>query len=64
MKRLHIAYYITAHGYGHGVRSSDIIGALLAAHPAVSITVTTACRNFLRSRLPDGDGRLVVRRGV
>jgi len=65
MKRLHIAYYITAHGYGHGVRSSDIIGALLAAHPAVSITVTTDLPEiFLRSRLPDGDGRLVVRPGA
>ena len=29
MKNRHIAYYVTAHGYGHGVRSCDILGALL-----------------------------------
>ena len=37
MKRRHIAYYVTAHGYGHGVRSCDILAALLAAHPAAKI---------------------------
>ena len=65
MKRLHIAYYVTAHGYGHGVRSGDILGALRAAHPAVKITVTTDLpEDFLRSRLPQADGRLVVRPGA
>ncbi len=65
MKRRHIAYYITAHGYGHGVRSCDILGALLAAHPGVKVTVTTDLpESFLRSRLALADGRLVVRPGA
>ena len=65
MKKRHIAYYVTAHGYGHGVRSCDVLAALLAAHPGLKITVTTDLpENFLRSRLPSGDGRLVVRPGA
>ena len=65
MRKLHIAYYVTAHGYGHGVRAADILGALRAAHPAVKITVTTDLpESFLRSRLPQADGRLVVRPGA
>ena len=65
MKKRHIAYYVTAHGYGHGVRSCDVLGALLAAHPATKITVTTDLpESFLRSRLPCTDGRLVVRPGA
>lgn len=65
MKKRHIAYYVTAHGYGHGVRSCDVLGALLAAHPGTKITVTTDLpEGFLRSRLPQGDGRLVVRPGA
>jgi hypothetical protein len=62
---MHIAYYITAHGYGHGVRSCDILGALLASDPGVQITVTTDLpEGFLRSRLRDADGRLQVRPGA
>ncbi|HAL92025.1 MAG TPA: hypothetical protein DCM68_03260 [Verrucomicrobia bacterium] len=65
MKTRHIAYYVTAHGYGHGVRSCDILGALLAAHPGTKITVTTDLpETFLRSRLPASDGRLVIRPGA
>lgn len=61
----HIVYYITAHGYGHGVRSCDILGALLTGHPGVQVTVTTDLpESFLRSRLPIADGRLVVRPGA
>lgn len=56
MKKRHIAYYITAHGYGHGVRSCDILGALLAAHPGLKITVTTDLpESFLRSRISSGN---------
>ena len=63
MKKAHIAYYITAHGYGHGVRSCDILGALLAAHPGVKVTVTTDLpEGFLRSRVDSGN--LVVRPGA
>jgi hypothetical protein len=65
MKKRHIAYYVTAHGYGHGVRSCDILGALLAAHPGVKITATTDLpEGFLRSRLAMAGGRLVVRPGA
>ena len=64
-KPVNIAYYITAHGYGHGVRSCDILGALLGAHPGARVTVTTDLpASFLRSRLPFSDGRLVVRPGA
>ena len=63
MKKRHIAYYITAHGYGHGVRSGDILGALLAAHPGLKVTVTTDLpASFLRSRVPSEN--LVVRPGA
>lgn len=66
MERLrHIAYYITAHGYGHGVRSCDILGALLGGHPGLRVTVTTDLpESFLRSRLPFAAGRLAVRPGA
>lgn len=54
MKKSHsIAYYITAHGYGHGVRSTDILRALLEMYPGVDVTVVTDLpSDFLRSRLP------------
>ena len=61
----HLAYYITAHGYGHGVRSCDILGALLAGHPDVKISVATDLpEEFLRSRLPFHRDRLRVRPGA
>ncbi len=47
-----IVYYITAHGYGHGVRSCDIIRALRRAAPAQAIHVVSDLPvDFLRSRL-------------
>lgn len=62
---MHIAYYITAHGYGHGVRSCDILAALLARHPDVQVTVTTdLAESFLRSRLQNTNGHLTVRPGA
>lgn len=62
---MHIAYYISAHGYGHGVRTGDILTALLARHPNVRVTATTNLpESFLRSRLRNADGRLVVRPGA
>lgn len=62
---MHLAYYITAHGYGHGVRSCDILAALLARHPGVRVTVTTDLpESFLRSRLQNADGHLTVRPGA
>jgi len=48
-----IAYYITAHGYGHGTRSCDIINALHAAAPDIPILVKTDLPpDFMKSRLP------------
>ncbi len=53
MKR--IAYYITAHGYGHGTRSCDILNALHAMAPDVETIVKTDLpESFMRSRLPRG----------
>lgn len=49
-----IAYYITAHGYGHGTRSCDIINAINAYDPSISIMVKTDLPPaFLQSRLPN-----------
>lgn len=63
MKKRHIAYYVTAHGFGHGVRSCDILGALLAAHPGTKVTVTTDLpASFLRSRVRSEN--MVVRSGT
>jgi hypothetical protein len=49
-----IAYYITAHGYGHGTRSCDILNALRHADADVPLIVKTDLpRPFMTSRLPD-----------
>ncbi len=50
-----IAYYITAHGYGHGARSCDILNALHTAAPDVPIIVKTDLpAGFMASRLLPG----------
>jgi len=50
--RAAIAYYITAHGYGHGVRSTDIIRAINRLYPEISIHITTGLPEpFLRNRI-------------
>lgn len=50
--RRSLVYYITAHGYGHGVRSCDIINALRKADPELCILVVTDLPvEFLRSRV-------------
>ncbi|MBC8206934.1 MAG: hypothetical protein ISR85_07090 [Kiritimatiellales bacterium] len=47
-----IAYYITAHGYGHGTRSCDVLRALERLAPQQPVIVTTDLpRDFLDSRL-------------
>jgi hypothetical protein len=60
---MRFAYYITAHGYGHGVRSCDILSALLKGYPGVQVTVTTDLpESFLRNRVPyEG---LTIRQGA
>ncbi len=48
-----LVYYITAHGFGHGVRSCDILRAFHHAYPEVPlILVTDLPEAFLRNRLP------------
>jgi hypothetical protein len=56
-----IAYYISSHGYGHGVRSCDIIRALNVLYPQISVqivselpqaffgTLTKSARNTIRA---------------
>lgn len=47
-----IAYYITAHGYGHGTRSCDILRALNKLAPEQPVVITTDLPlDFLDSRL-------------
>ena len=49
-----IAYYITAHGYGHGTRSCDLLNALHRAAPEIPILVKTDLPSaFMRSRIPE-----------
>jgi L-arabinokinase len=59
-----IAYYITAHGYGHGTRSCDVLQALhrLAPHQPVVVT-TDLPPDFLSSRLA-GCNNLTLRPGA
>ncbi len=48
-----LAYYVTAHGYGHGVRSSDVIRALNELHPDLRVTIVSDLPEpFFRNRLP------------
>lgn len=48
-----IAYYVTAHGYGHGVRSCDIIRALYRLRPYPPVLVVSDLPvEFFRNRLP------------
>lgn len=48
-----IAYYMTAHGYGHGTRSCDIVRALMERPDGPEIhIVTTLPESFLLNRLP------------
>lgn len=53
MRSSPLVYYITAHGYGHGARSCDILRAFHETSPDVPITVVTDLpASFLRNRLP------------
>jgi L-arabinokinase len=58
-----IAYYVSAHGYGHGVRSCDIIGAINRLCPRLSITVVSDLPvSFFENRL--GSGTNLYRSGA
>ncbi len=49
-----VAYYVSSHGYGHGVRSCDIIRALGRIRPDIEICITSELPEpFFRNRLPD-----------
>jgi L-arabinokinase len=61
LKKSHtIAYYISAHGYGHGVRSCDIIRSLNDLYPDVHVTIVSdLSAAFFENRL--GRGPYAVR---
>ena len=55
-----IAYYITAHGYGHGVRSADIICAVNRLYPEIGVYIVTGLPEpFLRNRI--GGSKISIR---
>jgi hypothetical protein len=47
-----ILYYITGHGFGHAVRSHQVIRALLSAHQDLSIHVRTSAPQWLFGNSP------------
>jgi hypothetical protein len=56
-----IAFYVTAHGFGHGVRSCDIVRALSAYAPEHPVVVISDLpEDFLASRLGAGAGGLTT----
>jgi L-arabinokinase len=51
-KKTSIAYYITSHGYGHGVRSCSIIRAINERYPDLDVQIVTGLPSgFLESQL-------------
>lgn len=62
----HIVWYLTAHGYGHGVRSTAVMQALRRECSDVRLTVVSALpEDFLRDRLRGfPDGALAFRRAA
>jgi hypothetical protein len=51
-KNFSIAYYITAHGYGHGVRSCDVIRAVNHLYPQLTVQpVSELPFSFLSNRI-------------
>ena len=63
MRSAALVYYITAHGYGHGVRSCHILREFIRICPEVPVVVVSDLPlSFLRNRL--GDARVEVRPGT
>ena len=63
MSKHPIAYYITAHGYGHGVRSCDILRKWAELYPKTpAIVVTDLPLDFLQNRL--GPGNYIFRQAA
>ncbi len=50
-KQKRIAYYITPHGFGHAVRSVQVIRQLLELAPALEIAVVSDLPEFLLARI-------------
>jgi hypothetical protein len=51
-KKQSIAYYISAHGYGHGTRSCSIVRAIQQSYPHLSVHVVSSLPDaFLRNRI-------------
>jgi len=58
-KEHRIAYYVSAHGYGHGVRSCDIIRAVNRLYPGLRIEVVSDLPpEFLFNRINQSQNRL------
>jgi L-arabinokinase len=52
-KHTALAYYVSAHGFGHGVRSCDIIRAFNQSYPEVPVIIVSELPvSFLKNRLP------------
>ncbi|MGD8316062.1 MAG: hypothetical protein PVI17_15015 [Syntrophobacterales bacterium] len=47
MKRKQLAFYITPHGFGHAVRSIEVIRHLLVLAPALEIVIVSTLPEFL-----------------
>ncbi|MGE4489642.1 MAG: glycosyl transferase, partial [Kiritimatiellales bacterium] len=59
-----IAYYITAHGYGHGTRSCDVLRAMHRLAPKQFVIVTSDLPiDFLQNRLA-GCRNIIFRPGA
>jgi len=57
-----LAYYVSAHGYGHAVRTADILRAVAAARPDLALHVVTAVdADVLASRLSPARATLHTR---
>jgi L-arabinokinase len=51
-KRKALVYYVSAHGYGHGVRTCDVLSVFCAKYPEVDLTLVSGLPEaFLRFRL-------------
>jgi len=59
MKKPGIAYYVSAHGFGHGVRSCDIIRAFNGLYPDVPVNIVSGLpADFFASRLSSPSNRV------
>jgi L-arabinokinase len=59
-KKKSIAYYVSAHGYGHGVRSCHIIRAVNELFPQIAVHIVSALpESFLSNQI--GNARNTVR---